>query len=329
MTLPHLAGWVPIRVYKQQAQLLVDWCYLGSVRFTDPFFDQTIQHVLRHPFNLLFRHQTPIDALGEWHARQPGLPPTGFIFHMSRCGSTLVSQMLAALPENLVLSEAGPIESVLHADSQVNVTDNQRLAWLRWMVSALGQPREGNERYCFIKFESWHILDLPFIRRAFPDVPWIFVYREPVEVMVSNLRHSAGRMLAPGPLEARLLDVDLVAVRHMPREEYLARALGRFCDSALRHHANGGMLLNYRQLPDIVWSVLLHYFGTAYAPTAIERLREVPKWDAKNPGVAFADDAAAKRCEASAQVLQTAERWVIPFYERLEAARRGTRDKPT
>jgi hypothetical protein len=123
--------------------------------------------------------------------------------------------------------------------------------------------------------------------------------------------------------------VDLVAVRHMPREEYLARALGRFCDSALRHHANGGMLLNYRQLPDIVWSVLLHYFGTAYAPTAIERLREVPKWDAKNPGVAFADDAAAKRCEASAQVLQTAERWVIPFYERLEAARRGTRDKPT
>ncbi len=321
MTLPHLAGWIPIRVYKRQARLFVDWCYLGSVRFTDPFFDQTIQHALRHPFNLLFRHQTPIEALGEWHAIQPGLPPAGFIFHMSRCGSTLVSQMLAALPENVVLSEAGPIESVLHADLQATVSDDERLAWLRWMVSALGQPREGGEHYCFIKFESWHILDLPFIRCAFPDVPWVFVYRDPVEVMVANLQRSAGRMLAAGPLEARWLGLDLVAARHMPPEEYLARALGRFCETALRHHHNGGMLLNYRQLPGSVWSSLLPFFGAACPPTAIERMRGVSKRDARNPGLPFTEDSAAKQSEATDRVRQLAERWVIPFYQRLEAAR--------
>ena len=39
-------------------------------------------------------------------AAEPGIDPTGFIFHLARCGSTLVSQMLAALPEHIVLSEA-------------------------------------------------------------------------------------------------------------------------------------------------------------------------------------------------------------------------------
>ena len=38
--------------------------------------------------------------------------PSGFIFHMSRCGSTVISQMLAALAEHVVVSEAGPIDAL-------------------------------------------------------------------------------------------------------------------------------------------------------------------------------------------------------------------------
>ena len=30
------------------------------------------------------------------------------------------------------------------------------------------------------------VLDLPLIYRAFPDVPWVFVYRQPVEVLASH-----------------------------------------------------------------------------------------------------------------------------------------------
>ena len=81
---------------------MVDWGCLGKERFTDPLFEQTIDVCLRHPFNLLFRHQTPIELLGEVAATFPMVPPSGFIFHLSRCGSTLVSQMLAALPQNIV-----------------------------------------------------------------------------------------------------------------------------------------------------------------------------------------------------------------------------------
>ena len=80
--LPQLDGWVPIHIHWRPAGPVVDWCYLGTERFVDPFFAQTIQIALRKPFQLLFRHETPIDALEAWRAVRPGLPPAGFVFHM-------------------------------------------------------------------------------------------------------------------------------------------------------------------------------------------------------------------------------------------------------
>ena len=40
-----------------------------------------------------------------------------FVFHVSRCGSTLVSQMLAAVPQHLVLSE--PVDLLERRESEV------------------------------------------------------------------------------------------------------------------------------------------------------------------------------------------------------------------
>ena len=79
----------------------------------------------RLPFNLLFPRRTPVEVLTRWREERPGLAPTGFVFHLSRCGSTLVSQMLAALPQNVVLSEAGPINDALRAHLRApGVTDD-------------------------------------------------------------------------------------------------------------------------------------------------------------------------------------------------------------
>ena len=92
--LSGLAGWAPIRVY-------------------------------REPFNLAFRRQTTLDDLGQMDAERGSMRPAGLIFHMSRCGSTLVGQMLAALENTVVLSEAGPIDRVLGASSRdASITDD-------------------------------------------------------------------------------------------------------------------------------------------------------------------------------------------------------------
>jgi gluconate kinase len=324
MKATHLVGWTPVRVFRQQSEPLIDWILLGEQRMTEPFFDQTIGYAMHHPFNMLFRHRTQIDALTELQLINPGLPPQGFIFHMSRCGSTLVSQMLASLTRNVVISEAPPIDTILRAQAHFpNVTDEQRIKWLRGVVSALGQKRHAQEQTLFIKFDSWHMLDLPLIEKAFPGVPWIFLYREPVEVMASHLRNRGGQML-PGYINPELLDLDMETISRLSLDEYAVRVLAKFCEAALQYREVGrSMLVNYRQLPEIFFSSLLDHFQVSYSTDEIESMRRVTQFNAKSPGMTFTSDTADKQREIPDEVRQLAARWVGPLYEKLEAGRRA------
>lgn len=322
MNAKQLRGWMPVRLFWQGREPLVEWARLGEVRLQDPFFEQTLGFVMGHPFNQLFRRRTQMNMLSELAATSPGLPPRGLIFHMSRCGSTLVSQMLAALSCNMVLSEAPPIDSVLRAQvHHSQVTDEERVRWLRWMVGALGQKRHDDERHLFIKFDSWHILSLPLIERAFPGVPWIFLYREPLEVMASHLRSRGGQML-PGFLRPADVGLDAESISRLSLDEYAARVLAKFCEAALNYMQVGrGRLVNYNQLPDIFFDSLLGHFGVSYEPDEIERMRRATAFDAKRPRMRFKSDAAEKQREITAEARQFAERWMSPVYAELESAR--------
>jgi hypothetical protein len=327
MNIAQLAGWLPIRVYwpdaTASAQPMVDWLYLGERRLTEPFFEQTITSQLRYPFHLLFRHQTTMETLEELREQRPGLPPRGFIFHMSRCGSTLISQMLAALPQSVVLSEAPPIDNVLRARFRApELTDERRIAWLQWVVSALAQPRRDVETQCFIKFDSWHVADLLLIHRAFPDTPWVFLYRDPIEVMVSHANHRGAQMVQ-GVLEPELFGLDRAAARQMPFEEYCARVIGSFCEAALRHHGIGkGLLLNYQQLPTAVPDLLREHFGVSLNESDLEQMRYAARFHAKNPVMEFVGDAEVKQRNATETMRRMAEQWAYPLYQQLENARR-------
>jgi mannose-6-phosphate isomerase-like protein (cupin superfamily) len=175
------AAWLPVRVTYQDAIPQAEWIYFASRRRSEPFFSDAVRHALQSPFARTMRHQAPL-------APRAGLTPTGFIFHLSRCGSTLISQMLSTLDRALVISEAPAIDDVLQADVRLpGVKQDEQVQWLRAVVSALGQAQAGQELY-FIKLDAWHIHKLPLLRRVFPATPWIFVYRDPIEVLVSQLR---------------------------------------------------------------------------------------------------------------------------------------------
>jgi hypothetical protein len=298
---------------------MVDWCWLGDIRFTDPFFDQTITRALRRPFSLLFRHQTPLAALDQ--AGNGGERPAGFIFHASRCGSTLVSQMLAAVESNIVISESPLIDFVLrsHADGK-NITDEQRVQWLRWVIGALGRKR-GNGVRSYIKFDSWHVLHLPLVRRAFPDVPWIFIYREPLEILASH-QQQPGSQMVPGMLDPRTFQINPADLYQMSQDEYGARVLSGVLEAAFTHaRTHGGALMNYTQLPDAVWSLLPQAFGVNCGGKDIERMQNAARFHAKNPSSNFEPDSAQKRKQAGADLIQLAVKWLQAPYERLETLR--------
>lgn len=315
-------GWFPIRVYWQDGRAMVDWCRLGELRFDDPFFEGTVHRAMRHPFNDAFRLQTPLDVLGRAEDERPGMRPAGLIFHMSRCGSTLVGRMLGALPGSLVISEPSPVDHVLRATMfDPQVTDDQRALWLRWIVGALGQRWHGDEQRYFLKLDAWHTLDLPLIERAFPGVPWVFLYRDPVEVLVSHDRQMSWMMAAAnGP---HLLGLPVVEAFRVPREEYAARVLARICEAVVRHRADPRRLVNYRLLPGAALDRIPALFGLELSDDEREAMRGAAAHDAKYPTRRFEPDASSKQREAAPVTRDAAQRWLTPVYEQLETLARA------
>jgi hypothetical protein len=319
---PSLAGWTPISVDFDPVPPVVRWCFTEDVEFTDPFFEQTIDRCLQDPFRLLFWRETDIDGLAELATARPGLEPAGIIFHLSRSGSTLVGQMLAALPEALVISEPGPIDQVLRARRTCPDLSDECIAdCLRWMASALGQPRRPGQRRFVLKLDAWAILQWPLIRAAFPKAACIFVYREPVEVLVSHLGHRGYHMI-PGSLAPEWLGMSMREAHTLSTEEYFALVLARLCEAALDAARNGAMeLVNYSRLPDAVPDTVAALFGIEAGPLERAVFTGVAGRDAKNPFIPFVADGADKTRRTTPAVRAASEAWVRSVYESLETLR--------
>ncbi len=315
MSIPELTDWAPIHVTRRTDPPVVEWCQVGKLRFRESFFEQTTQLLMQRPFNLVFRQRTPLDVLVERATSHPGLAPTGLIFHMSRCGSTLVSQMLAKRSDSIVLSEPAPLDAILRFD-QRGATEAQRIAWLRGWVSAMGQPRNG-ERYLFLKLDAWHAVDLPLLRRAFPSTPWVFLYRNPVEVMVSALKSPSSYMI-PGGVGQLLTGLDWQEVTKMSSPEYCARILHAICSAALEHLGPlGGRAIDYQDLPGAVMSVIAPHFGLTPIAEEAEKMYVATAFHAKAPQMIFENDIAQKQKEASPVVREICAQRLYPLYAQL------------
>jgi hypothetical protein len=194
--------------------------------------------------------------------------------------------------------------------------------WLRAVTAALGRRRHPQERDLFIKLEGWHVLVLPLIRRAFPDVPWVFLYRDPVVVMAS-LDRLRPRQMLPGGIDPALLG--LPPEPAMSLDRFGAFVLDRFCRAAIEHYGTGGgLLVEHRELPQAVPNRLLDHFALSYGAEELARMRETARFDAKQPGRRYSDDSDEKRRNASAEIRDLAATLLVPLHARLDALRRST-----
>ncbi|KQY92588.1 aspartyl beta-hydroxylase [Caulobacter sp. Root1455] len=308
-------GWLPAEVVQVEGGAAVAWLRFGRRRLTESFYDHDLARQRFLPFNRLFGVRTPLSDLEAWATALPALEPAGLIFHMSRCGSTLAARMLAASPANVVLSEAAPLDAVVR---RADLDDDAKVAQLRAMVAALGQARNGESRL-FLKLDCWHSLDLPLFRRAFPDTPWVFLYRDPVEVLVSHTRRR-GIQMTPSLVPPATFGIDLPD--GVPNDDYCARVLAAVCAGAARHHpAGGGRLVNYRQLPEALFTEILPHFGIAVSETEAQAMRAAALRDAKAPEQAFAPDGQDKQQAATPALRAICERRLGEVYRRLEAMR--------
>jgi hypothetical protein len=318
-TPPPPDGWLPVGTAWRDGRLLVRWSYFGEQRLREPFFHSDAFRSFARPFSRLLQPVTAIEDLPGWLQQHPPLRPDGFIFHMSRCGSTLVTQMLAACAGNVVISEAPAIDEVVRARQvRPDLGEEEQARWLAAIVGALGQPRAG-ERRLFVKLDCWHTLAMPLFRRAFPDVPWVFLYRDPVEVMVSQ-RQMPGMQMIPGAVGPEL---DGIAPTR-DRDDHCARVLARICEPIAPEHARGGgLLVNYRDLPEALWTAILPHFGVAVTAEERATMAQTAKYDAKMPSFEFTPDSETRQRAAKPATRAAAATWLADIYDRLEALRAG------
>jgi len=314
------AGWLPIHV-SPSPHFPVDWAWFGDMPLREAMFEDSIREAMVRPLNRFCRFRTPLADLAATAEALPVLPPAGFIFHMSRCGSTLATQMLSADPDNLVLSEPSPFDFALRLDQMLQLPEELHVSVLRAMLGALGQRRRAREQWLLVKLDSWHTRQMPLLARAFPDVPWIFMYREPVEVLASQVLER-GMQTVPEfmpPQVYGLTDDDAM----LPPDEYCARVLAQVCAPVVANAA-GGLLVNYKEMPQAVWTRILPHFAVRPAAEGLAAIRDAARFDSKRGGgVPFTGREDTKR-EAMTDALRVlADRHIGPVYTALEALRLG------
>jgi len=276
-------GWTPIEVHWRNGSPFLEWIYTGERRFTEPFFTQTVQNCLYAPFTLAFRQESRLDHMDESELTAHSMAPSGFIFHTSRCGSTLVAQMLASLPSTVVLSEPPLLDQVLQAHlHRETLGFEEQVNWFRRLVLMLGQRRTGAETHFFIKLDAWHIHRLRLVRAAFPDTPCVFLFRDPVQVLRSH-ELSPGMQCLPGAMpDARVLGLATEDIIRLSRAEWCTRVIAKIYQAALASRHDVKMLfVDFSGLPQAVYSHVARHFSLHLEEPDLARMRERSRFEAR------------------------------------------------
>src|SRR5262249_26969216 len=209
------------------------------------------------------------------------------------------------------------------ADSSVK--ESLYSVFLRSVVHVLGQRRSGSEQHLFIKFACTSFAQLERITRIWPRIPWIFLYRDPVETIVSNIDDPPTWLLDD---DWRVLSSIIGAkpsdVAAMSLEERCARSIGSFYSRAVALANDRSMLLNYNQLSVPVISSVLEFFKVSPSAQEREAIARASGVYAKEVSGTrpFVADVDAKQKLASDLVREMAGRWANDPYRRLEEKRK-------
>jgi hypothetical protein len=314
MKLADLARWTPVRVDVSGPAPTVYWADLSAERFAEPFFDQTVARWASGPRARPFV-RTGLEALAALDS-EPSLEPAGMIFHLSRCGSTLVSRLLGTLSGVVVLAEPAPLNALLGLDPD-RVDEAALVSVVRLLVRALGRRRHSDERRLVLKCTSWNVRRRAVLAAAFPGTPWIWVQRDPALVLASLLAEPPGWLgLQAAPARAaRRFGLDPAAVPTMTRAEFTARALGAMLEAAATDPARR-LCIDHAELPEAVWDRVAAHFALEAGPAEIRRMIAESGFYSKDPAQVFSGDTPERRPITDA-IRQAAQRFAEPGYRAL------------
>ena len=287
----------------------------------------------------------------------PILPVAGVVFHESRCGSTLVANLLQwhNPQENLVYSESAPMGAALtalqkkpHETSQHDQQHALHLQVLRDVVRVMSiAPAASHKRRVFFKIQSKGTTALNIFQQALPDTPWIFVYRDPVEVLMSHLYPSDHPDMRPEqalcvksqqwgpPADVKHVVQQYAPAATSPREltptDYCAAHLATLTEAATRaltsNSSSRGVAVNYQDLPTVLIQDILPKVWKLEVNEAARHRMEQGSTSYSKAGIhatsdahgKFVSDVASKQERASPAIVSAAQTYLQPSYTKLQA----------
>lgn len=269
---PAFADFTPVAV-QFIPEPLVTWLDLRGTPFTAPFFRDTVaQAGADRP-----RALSGIDELRALDDR-PTLAPALFIFQVSRCGSTLLAQMLASLPSNVVVSEPAALNDILAARRP----PAEEAELLRLVIRALGRSRGHEARRLIVKFSSWNVLAAATIHRLFPDTPLLWLQRRPDQVLASHTEQPAAwtGWQQTGAPALEMFGLTVGEAQAMTAARFRSRAIEALF-RAVHETRLPFRTVDYAALPDALWQTIGRHAGLSWTDSEVERMRSRARFDAK------------------------------------------------
>ncbi|MFL9484907.1 sulfotransferase [Chitinophagaceae bacterium LWZ2-11] len=314
-----LTGWIPYQLEFKESQYVCKWLYTGQLPYIEPFFDETINKCRSH-LNSDRRMQcvSSSSVLEEWSKQIDAIQPSAFIFHVSRCGSTLLSQLLGLNEEHIVLSEVPFFDDLLRAKykPEHNEDADIQAALLPAALQFYGEKRSGIENRLFVKTDSWHLFFYKQIRALYPGIPFILLYRRPDEVIRSQHK-KRGMHAIPGIIEKEVFEFDEIPEHNNDFDVYMAAVLEKYFDKILEIELQDPLayLVNYNEGFASITKKVLELTNTTVTPDYLKQIEERCKYNAKNPHEVF--DEEAMKQEGCAPYLKK----IFDLYKKAESVK--------
>jgi hypothetical protein len=315
----QLSGRIPSRLLLRK--LAVHWTMVDEKGLSEPFFHQTIERL--HKTNAPDIVATSVNALLR---TKEELRPNGFIFHISRCGSTLLANAMRSFSGSTVISESNLISKALlltHDIIQLNGESVTRDDLLRGLIRAYGRRLNAQSNSLVFKMSSWNVLHVGLFRKLWPTVPIIMVIRDPLEVGVSLVDGAPGWLEENRANQIVNADIkDQVAANELETVE--AR-----CACVLREYLKAVLLQSFDPLSrvidykDLSPSTALE-MGQFFKMPGVDSLNHQAlettfSTYSKDPSAsrAYSDDTIRKQTSASSILREEINNRARPVYEEL------------
>jgi hypothetical protein len=287
-----LNNWIPYKLVNHDGKMQCHWLNTFEKQFTEPFFDETILKIKGlNSAHSAVSSVSDLCMFEEWAGGLNSVEPTAFIFHISRCGSTLVSQLLATSDQHIVLPEVPFFDDLLRLPYQhAGFTSKDASRLLMTAVKYYGQKRTGREQHLVIKADSWHMFFYEQLLHLYPTTPFILMYRDPNEVF-SSLKRMAGLQSVPGLIEPEVLG--FAAEEEVPQapDNYIAKLLEKYLQQYLKIIAadNHFLLLNYSEGAIPMIKKIADFAHITLSRQDLADMDERSRYHSKKPGETFSE----------------------------------------